>query len=583
MNWRDLSIKKKFIYFFFIIVVFISAIALLGAITVKRTEESFSRWNQLETYIYELNIQEIAHLDWRYGLRDAIDEKSLKKLSIIEMDYTKCNFGKWFHFKGKDILMKELPELKTTLEDIDRLHRNIHATASFIKESIESKDKNKIIEADKAYKIRLVSDLTKLREHLNQTRQKLREKLIQLEQDAKKEVLYNKYFISILIVIFIGSIAMLFIKFTNTITSNLNKAVEAAESLSQGDLTVDLRTHYNDETGKLLKAMQKMSQSMLNIAKSAEAIADGNLRIEINPHSEKDILGKSLNIMVTRLRNQTQDILEAVNVLASSVSQIMTTASEIAATASETATSVSETTVTAEEVRQTAKLVSSRANNVSEVTKKVIEASQSSYASVDETIEQMNSIRVKMDSIAESIVRLSEQGQAIGEIVNTVNDLAERSNLLAVNASIEAARAGEHGRGFAVVAQEVRSLAEQSKAATKQIKSILNDIQSATSKAVLVTEQGNKAVQEGIRQSSDAGQNIRNLALKISDVVDAGSQIVASSQQQVAGMDQIVFAMENINQASAQNAENIKMVETVTRNLNEIAQKLKALTDVYKT
>lgn len=583
MSWRDLSIRKKFLWFFLIIFLFICLIAIIGAINMEKTQDNFARWNQLATYIFDLNTQEIAHLDWRYQLKDAIEEKSMKKLASIEMDHAKCNFGKWFHFKGKELLAEEFPELKATLEDLDRLHRNIHATASFIKDSIESGDKNKLLEAERAYKTRLTSDLTKIREHLNLIRQKLKERIFKIEDYTKKEFTQSKYITIFVMLVLMITIAIMFNKFTITITSNINKAVETAESLSKGNILVDIRTDLDDETGKLLKSMQRMSQSMLNIAKSAEAIASGDLKVEIRPQSENDILGKSLNVMVTRLRSQTQEILDAVNVLASSVSQIMTTATEIAATASETATSVSETTVTAEEVRQTAKLVSTRANNVSDVTKKVLDASQSSYVAVDETIEQMNAIRGKMDSIAESIVRLSEQSQAIGEIVNTVNDLSEQTNLLAVNASIEAARAGEHGRGFAVVAQEVRSLAEQSKNATHQIKSILNDIQSATSKAVLVTEQGNKAVAEGIRQSSDAGQSIRNLALKISDIVDAGSQIVASSQQQVAGMDQIVFAMDNINQASAQNADNIKMVETVTRNLNEIALKLKALTDFYKT
>ena len=582
MIWYDWSIKKKFVTFFLVILFFLCLLTIIGFVNMKRTDGYFVRWNQLENHMYSLNMQEIAHLDWRYGLQNAMYERSKMRFVGLEIDHTKCNFGKWFHSEGKEILITELPNLRAAIEDLDRLHRNIHATAGFIKEAIESGDKNQFLKADRSYKTELVPDLVKLRELLNLIRQKLRERILHIEDVITKELLFTKYLMGIIVLALIIIIALLFSNFTKLIISNIQKAVTTSESLSQGDLSVDLRSEYNDELGKLLKSIDKMSKSMLEISNSAKLIANGDLTVSIQPKSDNDILAKSLNTMVTRLRNQTRDILEAVNVLASSINQIMTTATEISASASETATSVSETTVTAEEVRQTAKLVSIRANNVSEVIKKVVEASQSSYASVDETIEQMNNIRVKMDLIAQSTVRLSEQGQAIGDIVNTVSDLAEQSNLLAVNAAIESARAGEHGRGFAVVAQEIRSLAEQSKAATIQINSILKDIQSATSKAMLVTEQGNKAVEEGIRQSSDAGQSIRNLILKISDVTDAGNQIVASSQQQVTGMDQIVFAMENINQATAQNTENIKMVETVTRNLNETAQKLKVLTDMYK-
>ena len=173
--------------------------------------------------------------------------------------------------------------------------------------------------------------------------------------------------------------------------------------------------------------------------------------------------------------------------------------------------------------------------------------------SVEESVEGMKSIRKQMESIAERIVRLSEQSQSIGEIIATVNALAEQSNLLAVNAAIEAARAGEAGRGFAVVAGEVKGLAEQSKQATAQVRAILGDIQKATSAAVLATEQGNKAVEIGLKQSIQAGESVQKLAENVMEAAQAATQIAASSQQQMAGMDQIASAMESIKAATAQN------------------------------
>ena len=201
---------------------------------------------------------------------------------------------------------------------------------------------------------------------------------------------------------------------------------------------------------------------------------------------------------------------------------------------------------------------------------------------MEETVGKMNRIRQQMESIAESIVRLSEQSQAIGEIISTVNDLAEQSNLLAVNASIEAAKAGEHGKGFAVVAQEVRSLAEQSKQATTQVRTILNDIQKATGAAVLATEQGSKTVDEGVRQSAQAGESIKALASSIAEAAQAGMQIAASSQQQLVGMEQVITAMNNIKLASEQNVAGTRQTETAARGLHELGQKLKQLVDQFK-
>ena len=314
----------------------------------------------------------------------------------------------------------------------------------------------------------------------------------------------------------------------------------------------------------------------------AEKVGSGDLTINVPVNHRADevgALGQTFRRMVENLRDVNREIREGVNVLGSSASEILAMTTQVASGAAETATAVSETTTTVEEVKQTAQVSSQKAKYVSETAQKSAQVSHTGKKSVNDTVEGMSRIKEQMESIAESIVRLSEQSRAIGEIIATVNDLAEQSNLLAVNAAIEAAKAGDQGKGFAVVAQEVRSLAEQSKQATAQVRSILTDIQKATSTAVLATEQGSKAVDAGVKQSTDAGESIRVLGENIGEAAQAATQIAASSQQQVVGMDQVALAMESIKQASTQNVAGTKQVETAARNLNELGQKLKQLVE----
>ena len=323
-----------------------------------------------------------------------------------------------------------------------------------------------------------------------------------------------------------------------------------------------------------------LKQAML----TAERVANGDLSVKIegDTKDETGLLLASLGKMREALARSVSEINEGVGVLASSSSEILATTTQVAAGAAETATAVSQTTATVEEVKQTAQVASQKAKYVSESAQKVAQVSLTGRKSVEDAIAGMHRIQEQMESIAESIVRLSEQSQAIGEIIATVNDLAEQSNLLAVNAAIEATRAGEQGKGFAVVAQEVKSLAEQSKQATAQVRTILGDIQKATSAAVLATEQGNKAVEAGVKQTGETGESIRLLADSINEAAQAATQIAASSQQQMVGMDQVALAMENIKQASTQNVAGTRQAETAAQGLHELGVSLRQLVAQYK-
>jgi len=317
----------------------------------------------------------------------------------------------------------------------------------------------------------------------------------------------------------------------------------------------------------------------------AERVAAGDLTVNVATDQRADEVGvlmRAFSAMLESQRRMTSEIRDGIAVLGASSSEILATTTQVASGAAETASAVSETTATVEEIKQTAGVSSQKAKHVSESAQKVSQVSQGGRKSVDSAIQGMQRIQEQMESIAESVVRLSEQGQAIGEIIAAVNDLTEQSNLLAVNAAIEAAKAGEQGKGFGVVAQEIKSLAEQSRQATAQVRGILGDIQKATSAAVLATEQGSKAVEAGVKQSTEAGESIRLLADSVSEAAQAAIQIAASSQQQMVGMDQVAAAMENIKQASVQNVSGTRQAEAAAQNLHELGQKLKQLTEKYK-
>jgi methyl-accepting chemotaxis protein len=366
----------------------------------------------------------------------------------------------------------------------------------------------------------------------------------------------------------------------------LKEISAVAERMARGDLAVDTSemsaTGRRDEVGVLAQTFSQMRRSLSDTAGVAGHLAGGDLRVQVAPQSDKDVLGNSFAQMVANLRRQTSEIAEASSLLGSVVSQMSASTTELAASAAQTATAVTETTATVEEIRQTAHVSSDKARVVAENAQDAARISQAGRHATDETSRGMERIREQMEAIGDSMMRLSEQSAAIAQIIASVDDLAQQSNLLAVNAAIEAAKAGEQGKGFAVVAQEVKSLADQSKQSTTQVRTILNDIQKAAAAAVMATEQGNKAVEAGVQQAAEAGESIQALSGSIGLAAQSATQIAASSQQQLIGMDQMTVAMESIKQASVGNVEGARQLEDAARNLQDLGQQLQDLVGRYQ-
>ena len=328
-----------------------------------------------------------------------------------------------------------------------------------------------------------------------------------------------------------------------------------------------------------------ITEPLVRVGSHVREIASGNLALDVRREDRADEFGQLSNdiaLMVGNLRELVKEILEGINVLTTSGTQILATSTEIASGASETAAAVNETTATVEEVKQTAHLATEKSHHVADVAQRAVQASMAGREAVDDAVEGMRRIMGQMETVTDSIIRLNELSQTIGEIIATVNDIAEQSNLLAVNAAIEAAKAGEHGKGFAVVAQEVRHLAGQSKQATAQVRSILGDIQKATSASVMATEQSARAMEAGMLQSSRAGDAIRTLAETVEEAATASLQIAASSKQQLMGMDQIATAMQNIKTATGQHVSGTRQTEEAASKLHELGGRLKDLASRFR-
>jgi methyl-accepting chemotaxis protein len=332
-------------------------------------------------------------------------------------------------------------------------------------------------------------------------------------------------------------------------------------------------------------SMNRTVRRVTRVTEVATRVAAGDLTVELSGSTRRDEIGtlmQAFRTMVQSLREQAAAVREASTIIGTSASDISSSIAQVTSGATETAAALSETTATVEELKQTADLNSRKAKEVSDAADHAAHTSQEGISAAEKVAAEITHLRRQMGGIADNVMRLSEQSQDIGDIIEAVEDLTEQSNLLAVNAAIEAAKAGEHGKGFAVVADEIKNLSEQSKESTRRVRAILVEIQKGTRASVMATEQGNHAVETVVKEASDAGHAITELAKNVEGAAASSTQIAVSSHQQMVGVDQVAAAMGDIKQAAEQNVDGMRQIEAASRSLQELSKKLVGLMEHYQ-
>jgi len=363
----------------------------------------------------------------------------------------------------------------------------------------------------------------------------------------------------------------------NSITDPLNNLMNVARGIGNtGDLEHNIDLSRTDEIGELARTFHKMVIYLKEMAAVSEAIAGGNLSVEVKPRSSHDTLGNAFSRMVEGLAGLVRSVRDASSQVASASGQVAGASDDSAKIGLQASSAIDEVTSTMHEmsvnVQNMVKSTQVQASSVSETsasidqmvasiqrvadTAKVLldisnrsrEEVHAGIGTMEKATDGLTRINTTINSSGEIIGALGQRADDIGKIIEVIDDLAEQTNLLALNAAIEAARAGEHGLGFAVVADEVRKLAEKSAQSTKEISELIQSIQKEARKAVENMDRSTSIVNEGLELGGELNAALRKISNVVTEVYKFAQEIGAATNEQSHGSSQIARATTRLNE-----------------------------------
>lgn len=304
-------------------------------------------------------------------------------------------------------------------------------------------------------------------------------------------------------------------------------------------------------------------------------------------------LREQLVEVVNELREQSEQLFAASDVLNTNASETANTVEQVEKAVSEisdgAASQANETQKATENVILMGSMVEETTQEVEELTDNANAMRSSSQAAFD-TLQNLAKIndqaREAIDVIYEQTNTTNESAMKIREATSLITSIAEETNLLALNASIEAARAGEQGRGFAVVASQIQKLAEQSNDSARQIEDIIDMLIEDSQKSVTTMENVKKIMESQNESVERTNQSFVQVRDGITESLNGVSRIADKTKKLDEARVNVVDVVQNLTSIAEENAASteetsasVTEVSSIVYNISENANKLRDVAD----
>jgi len=354
--------------------------------------------------------------------------------------------------------------------------------------------------------------------------------------------------------------------FSKRFTANIDKLMDAAQSISQGDLSRDVviaRSRIPDETHDLANLINLMLRNL------------------------RDLIGH-IKTTSLQLTESAQEINSTAVEISATTEEVTQTIEQISRGAETQAEMVEKSSQTIREMAISIDLVAARARETAAAARETSMTARHGDALATDSLEKIKTFFDHQEEIGVKFEIFNSRLQKVSKIAIFIGDVARQTNLLALNASIEAARAGEYGKGFAVVAEEVRKLADGSASSASDISEMIEGLREESHRlrdSILDSTRTIKDGKKNIDVTATAFQEILKTVLeterKATSIADLSQIQLEGSGNMVKAVDEIAkvaddnaAATEQVSAATEEQLAAIQDMALATKELAELAEKL---------
>lgn len=385
-----------------------------------------------------------------------------------------------------------------------------------------------------------------------------------MQQDINQ--LYLSLFVALLVLSFFAILVFMFT--SGALTRPLSSLTMSLEHL---DLSTELETKMEDETGKMVRYFNNFVHHIRDIISQI-----------INSTGQLALSATEMSTLADRFASSTHDQNNSAVLIGATIRNIT---GEMDHVTGEIDAEFEKLNILVSDMGELSEMINIVERETSDA-RKTIEAINAQAVRGDEALKKMNGIMHKSKS----------SSREMSGIIRIINDISDQINLLSLNAAIETARAGERGRGFAVVADQISLLADETSQSINAISRLIQENEkeiiagndhteqtinglSSIISGVSLLEGMISGISEKMKRQVGTKENVASI---ITEIKEKSEGIRMASKVQKVAVMEINDHLDKITEGVQQNAQGSEELSLATKKVSLMAERLKEKVGIFR-